>query len=233
MTNKRRTATATVAMVGLLAVGAGTVSAVADVPNGDGEITACRSAALGMLRVIDTEAGQRCRSGEKRLDWSQRGPQGPTGSPGPTGPAGPSGEQGPAGPEGAKGDNGDQGPPGVSDAYIDRDETFTQLVFGEVATTMAALELPAGKYSVLAKARVSGGGVQETRVLCVLSPSERVFQNMRFAAVAGGLEQTVVLQDLIVLDEPGRVSMMCSSHEGLSEAGNSSLTAIKVDAVHK
>lgn len=68
--------------------------ALAAIPNGDGEITACYDNRSGILRVIDAEEGVQCRTSETALTWSQTGPQGPQGIQGPPGPPGPPGEDG-------------------------------------------------------------------------------------------------------------------------------------------
>ncbi|MFD7256821.1 hypothetical protein [Streptomyces sp. NPDC059874] len=65
--------------------------AYADIPGAGGVYTGCYSAGSGTLRVIDDEAGQRCRAGERTVTWSQAG------QPGPIGPQGRAGSQGDAG----------------------------------------------------------------------------------------------------------------------------------------
>jgi hypothetical protein len=56
--------------------------AYAAIPGADGTISGCYRTIDGTLRVIDAEAGQTCRSGEKPITWSQTGPPGPPGEPG-------------------------------------------------------------------------------------------------------------------------------------------------------
>jgi hypothetical protein len=77
---------------------AGAVAAV--VPDSSGVIHGCRTVKDGSVRVIDSDAGQKCGKGEQALDWNQTGPTGATGA---TGPAGAEGPAGPAGPEGPAG----------------------------------------------------------------------------------------------------------------------------------
>jgi hypothetical protein len=60
------------ALIALLAAVAGV--ALAGIPDSDGTIHGCRNVTTGALRVIGSRA--HCRTREKRLDWSQRGPQG-------------------------------------------------------------------------------------------------------------------------------------------------------------
>ena len=71
--------------------------ALAAIPDGTGQIHGCYANRTGMLRVIDSEAGDQCRETETALTWNQTGPPGapgPQGSPGPPGPAGQDGEDG-------------------------------------------------------------------------------------------------------------------------------------------
>jgi hypothetical protein len=103
---------------GAVAVGAAVLlaaligSASAAIPNSATHAyTGCYSATTGALRLIDFQAGKRCRSGERSVTWSQAGPRGLTGSPGPQGSPGPKGDTGDAGP---KGDTGSQGPSGTT-----------------------------------------------------------------------------------------------------------------------
>ena len=69
------------------------------VPDAHGVIHGCFGP-TGVLRVIDTDLGQRCLHSETALTWSQTGPVGPAGVSGPVGPAGAPGPTGPQGPAG-------------------------------------------------------------------------------------------------------------------------------------
>jgi hypothetical protein len=66
-----------VAAIGLVGVLIGGGIAYATVPNsGSGQISVCyptSGAAAGQMRVIDYQAGHRCKAGEKMLSWQQRG----------------------------------------------------------------------------------------------------------------------------------------------------------------
>ena len=100
-----------------LAVGAGV--AYATIPaSGSGVISGCYEKRLGILRVIDAEAGRTCTQYETPISWNQGGPEGPPGDKGPTGDQGPIGDKGPQGdrgdkgPVGDKGETGDKGPQG-------------------------------------------------------------------------------------------------------------------------
>jgi hypothetical protein len=76
----------------LIAVAGGV--AYAAIPDSHGVIHACYSKKLGVLRVIDSEAGKTCLPGEKALTWNQKGEQGPAGPQGEPGPQGPAGQAG-------------------------------------------------------------------------------------------------------------------------------------------
>jgi hypothetical protein len=89
---RSRTAVAVIAF----AVGASLAGGLAwaSIPNSKtGVISACYKTGTpnqGALRVIDSQAGAKCASGEKALGWNQIGPRGPQGTPGSTGARGPS-----------------------------------------------------------------------------------------------------------------------------------------------
>jgi hypothetical protein len=98
---KRRKNFALVALAAAVVVAAG--AAYAAIPDSAGVIHGCYATRLGLLRVIDPSAGQKCASLEKPLDWNQKGPQGAPGLQGPAGPKGDTGAQGPPGPAGVIG----------------------------------------------------------------------------------------------------------------------------------
>ena len=93
--------------IALVAVLAAAGVGYAAIPSADGTVKACYATtnalllgiphSKGDLRAIDTN--EACRSYEKPVSWSQRGPQGDTGA------------QGPQGIQGVKGDKGDPGAP--------------------------------------------------------------------------------------------------------------------------
>src|ERR1043165_560838 len=95
-TGRRPSAAGVVAVLALVAALSGVAAAA--IPGADGTISACYT--KDALRVIDTDAGQKCHNGETALRWNQRGPKGDTG---PTGPKGDTGAPGPKGDTGAPG----------------------------------------------------------------------------------------------------------------------------------
>ena len=89
------------------AVVAASVTAWATIPDSNtGAVTAC-SNKYGYIRLIDGQAGKKCKRTEKKLTLGARGLTGPLGY---TGPMGPEGATGPAGgPAGATGATGPAG----------------------------------------------------------------------------------------------------------------------------
>ena len=110
------------------------------IPDPMGVIHGCYMNTGRTLRVIDST--ESCPTNETALNWSQQGP---------TGPAGPTGAQGPEGP---------QGPPGQPPAFtksVIKATVPDNVGFVEIAR----LNVPAGRYVVIAKAvaLVSGSKV--------------------------------------------------------------------------
>ncbi|MFE5719693.1 hypothetical protein [Streptomyces erythrochromogenes] len=127
---------------------AGPLSGVAhaDIPGANGVYTGCYSRVTGSLRVIDFEAGQRCRTllGENTVTWSQTGPKGatgatgatgPTGSAGATGATGATGDTGAPGATGATGATGDTGAPGATGATGATGPAAPQPILGQFIAT--------------------------------------------------------------------------------------------------
>ena len=63
---------------GVLGLSVGGI-AYATIPGASGVISACYQTQAGELRVIDAEAGAKCRAGETPLSWNQAGQQGQPG----------------------------------------------------------------------------------------------------------------------------------------------------------
>jgi hypothetical protein len=99
-----------VTLVLTLAVAAS--AAFGAIPGSNGVISACYGKQLGVLRVIDAEAGKTCTSLENPISWNQQGQPGPAGPAGAVGATGPRGPKGDPGAQGPKGDQGPQGPKG-------------------------------------------------------------------------------------------------------------------------
>jgi hypothetical protein len=110
--------------------------ASASIPNSSTKVFVACMNSLGQIRMIDHQAGKRCRTGEKTLQWNQRGPTGAMGPPGPIGSPGPSG---------SVGETGDQGPAGVSGYEVVTDDFVMTL--GVVSGT-STVECPDGKVAI-------------------------------------------------------------------------------------
>jgi hypothetical protein len=126
---RRPTAPLVLSVLALVAALGGV--AYSAIPDPMGVIHGCRENTDGVLRAIDTGTGQTCDlSRETVLNWSQ---------------------QGPAGPAGAQGAQGPQGPPGQPPAFtksVIKATVPDNVGFVEVAR----LNVPAGRYVVIAKA---------------------------------------------------------------------------------
>jgi hypothetical protein len=127
---RRPTAPLVLSVLALVAALGGV--AYSAIPDPMGVIHGCYTNSPGRtLRVIDST--ESCPGGETALNWNQQGP---------TGPAGPTGVQGPEGP---------QGPPGQPPAFtksVIKATVPDNIGFVEVAR----LNVPAGRYVVIAKA---------------------------------------------------------------------------------
>jgi hypothetical protein len=104
----RRWVVAGATVLAVAAAGAGWAA----IPASNGVISACYIPNVGVLRVVDAEAGKRCLGVERPLTWNVQGPKGDKGDAGPQGIQGPRGPQGVPGPQGPGGPQGSQGPAG-------------------------------------------------------------------------------------------------------------------------
>jgi hypothetical protein len=121
-------------LVALLLVAA-TVAVVtiseASIPGPNGVITACVKR-TGAVRFVDTQRGQGCRRGERRVRFNQRGRRGP---------------RGPAGSSGAPGTNGTNGANGAAGR-----DAGTIVDGGDCGTIQAAIDgLPAAGGGVIVR----------------------------------------------------------------------------------
>lgn len=202
-----RPAVAAVAIVGALLVAGGI--AYATIPDGGGVIHACYQKNQGTLRIIDTDKAQTCSSSESPLNWSQTGPQG---------------QQGP---------QGIQGPQGPSDVYsVDGFgagvKSLPLATWVNLATTPT---LPTGSYFVQAEAMVENIQSLHTNFTCDLVDSST--NELQFERFTGSDWATIPVQAVITLSSPDTISLRCLSFDqGLSEAANWQLAAIKVGTVH-
>jgi hypothetical protein len=108
--------------------------AFASIPGANGVIHGCFRKADGRLRVINTDQGKTCVTGERTLDWNRRGRRGPQGI---------QGDQGIRGKRGLQGIQGIQGDPGVTSPSV-KHLTTTALVSDTPTTQTISWTQPAG-----------------------------------------------------------------------------------------
>ena len=181
-------------------------------PEPDGSINGCYAKKGGKLRVV--KAGKACKKRERPLAWSQTGPAGA---------AGPAGQKGATGPKGA---NGDPGGPG---------NLYTASGFDELSDsesrTLGTLDLPAGRYLVLATGVASNDAADTAVVDCSLESDEDFFGEM-FQSVPATQSATVSAHQPIELASAQEVRVSCL--DDADTAGVSmqlSLSAIPVGAI--
>ena len=154
---------------------------------------------------------------------------------------GPQGIQGPRGLPGAAGEPGTPGQPGAtgpSDAYVDREDAIVALPTDHTATQVAALSLPAGSYTLVAKLLADNDDASAGRIECTLDdPAANHIDlmkvrlgptsppNLEFASFA--------LEGAVTLNATGTVSLMCSAPEITSATvGFRKLIATRVGTLH-
>ena len=110
---RTRTVPALALCTALLAVTTGITVATGAIPDSDdGVVHGCYLTGQGQVRVIDHQAGVRCKGNEVHITWNEKGVKGDTGPAGPAGPQGPKGDTGATGPRGLRGFTGATGPKG-------------------------------------------------------------------------------------------------------------------------
>lgn len=207
-----------IVVAGVLAAVAASVSYAA-IPSLNGTISACLDA-KGTLKVIDVDAGGSCAANNQLLAWNQTGPQG---NPGP---------QGQQGAQGAQGEQGPQGAPGPSDAYFRRvaDVVIPGLY---LERTIATVDLPAGKYVILASVRLhnplawmkhkcsltAGTYYEEQEVETGIQVNQ-----VKIVNIEGRMTWTTAHE----FASPETVSLKCSSLSGQTLVKRPVITAIKV-----
>lgn len=198
----RRKRVAAVAAVGAVVFGAGAITAVAAVPGGDGVIHACRSNPLGTIRVIDTDAGQRCRAGEKPLDWNQTGPPGPAGEAGPSTP-----------------------PASLTAA----DAGFVRVTGDAGFQPVLRIDLPAGSWALVAKGYVEvfPSDRLKNNTTCDLAQGAFIFDRSEVRDEAANTVVPVALTNVVTLQSGGTVELRCSTNV-LSDINDTKIVAIAV-----
>ncbi len=148
MTNHLRRKRSIRALAAFAAVGAVGIGYAA-IPGSTGVISGCYEVKEdGEFRIIDAEAGAKCRRSEKLLTFNQTGPQGPKGD------KGDPGINGTNSANGADGKPGPQGPPGPAGIST---VTFAfganvDLPNSDEFVKVASKNLPAGSWAIVATA---------------------------------------------------------------------------------
>jgi hypothetical protein len=175
-------------------------TAWAAIPGPDGVIQACYAKATGTLRVIDAARSQACKPRkEQAITWNQRGPEGDRGS------RGPRGEAGPQGPKGAPG--------AASSIHTTAGRGSAD---GPGYETIAALDLPTGRFLLTGKGQATSG-----MVTCgVYDPAGRQLDGSASAGV-------LAFHSFVELGSPTTITVDCAGGD-VSVA----LTGIAVGSIH-
>lgn len=240
----------------VLGVSAAVGVATAAVPGGDGAIKGCYATSNGLLGLTYTKGDTRivdetevCRSYEKAISWSQKGPKGdtgatgatgeaclpsvpgcvgPQGEPGPPGKDGQTGKDGPQGPQGQQGIPGPSGPAGVSAAYTASRREAVNVTGGQ---EVVARSLPAGLYVLSAKVSISNQDSDAQTTACSLNTASGSIDTSLgrpTGAVGGGREQTLALQGTAT--NPGVMRLECQGFR--TSASFAEMTAVRVGAIN-
>jgi|tagenome__1003787_1003787.scaffolds.fasta_scaffold19886512_1 hypothetical protein len=203
-------------IVGAIVITVGGAStAVAVVPDQNGQIQACYTKVGGVLRVVDTGKGQKCSTSlENPIAWNQKGvpgAPGPAGAKGDAGSAGPQGEAGPTGPKGDTGPEGPQGPkgdPGGGASTVYTDQASFQNLDGESLVEVAALNVPAGRYFIVGTGiAMNQNGPPEFARCNLEAPGLNEATNVSLPV--GGSAGTLGFNGTAELDQPGRIVARC------------------------
>ena len=197
---RKRNVLAVTAFAVLAVVGVG----YAAIPSADGTVKGCYATSDGLLLGIPHSKGdlraidgsETCRSYEKPVSWSQRGPKGDTGA------------QGIQGVKGDTGATGATGPSGAADVHQASNRfTFTINPFGGVERYSAgplSVSVPAGKYLVMANALVSNSGAGAHDARCTLQGQTVVEERM-----SGGEQSNLPIMGTVTLASPGSITIDC------------------------
>jgi hypothetical protein len=183
-----------VGLVGAACARGAAGSTYAAIPDSNNVIHACRGRALGVVRIIDTERGERCTRLEDPVEWNQQGPVGPIG---PAGPAGRDGAVGPAGPS---------APPAV---VVSRNDVPVALP-SPLVVTVATVQLPAGSWSLLAKGEMANVGSG-----CELRTGEGSRVDGLRASFDTGHSTPYALAAVVTFPSGGSVNLNCFGRGGL------------------
>jgi hypothetical protein len=193
-------------------------SAWAAIPGANGVISACYVKNVGLLRVIDADAGKKCTQLETPLAWNSHGPKGDKGDPGPQGP---------------KGDKGDAGAPGTSVAISRSQGAALGIPNVGLGGVPLATTLPAGVWAITVKGYMLNSDDNDDTGSCVLNVGSGTLDSTRWfqtdTNLIGG--ETITLVGAASLTTPTNVWVRCSALADGAEAHNFALLAIKVSTL--
>jgi hypothetical protein len=196
-----------IGLAGLLVVVALLAARVvyASIPDANGVIDGCYDSGNGKLRVIDTAAGEVCRSSETALSWNQTGQQGPAGLRGP------------------------------SDGYAARLLPFQAKNIDSADINVLTLSLPAGDYILSLSARVERTQTGTTSVFCDFRVGGGPFPNGYLENLDGtGDVATIAATTGLSLSSTKDVHLTCRAFgDSGTQVSLADLTAIRVGKLTK
>jgi hypothetical protein len=219
--------------ISMLALGAGAQTAPSVTAVDPNVIYACYVPTSGTVyRIRTTDTREECAAKSHVLFWfNETGPAGPQGPAGPTGAAGATGPTGPAGPTGPQGPAGSAGD--GSTAYFKAMAVGVNLNVN--GPTVAAVSLPAGSYTLLARVRVRNASPSgDIAVNCHIGvPNELVNTLTEESAVAPSSRRSFAVVGVITTSNPFTAFLNCGADFPIAtviQAGTS-LLAIKHGSV--
>lgn len=177
--------------------------AYATIPDTGGVIHACYDSGNRMLRVIDTEVGEACRSKEMALSWNQTGPQ------------------------------GSEGPRGPSDGFVTSLPLANPKNLDGRNVNVLSLSLPKGNYILSASVRVERSQSGTSTVLCDLRVGGGPFPTGYVERLDGAdAVATMAATNGVSLSSDEMVHLTCQAFgDDGTFAAFADLTAIRVGTV--
>ena len=210
----------TVVALGLLGVLGAVGVGFAAIPSADGVINGCYKAGAtpsGQLRVIDAEAGAKCLSNERALNWNQKGPKGDPGPPGLQGPP------------------GEKGEPGAGGSTAGFHARVSDVLMDDHRMVLSK-DLPAGKYMLSATAEVEGWGKADgyqggiAVVQCWL-PGYRTSNYYLAREGTYGSERKSLSLTSAIEHPGGAVALTCENTWNHAMVREAAFNAVKVDSL--
>ena len=207
-------------VVGLVVAAVAGSVAYAAIPGPNGVISACYGKHVGLLRVIDADAGKKCSSLETPIAWNAQGPKGDPGLQGAPGPAGAPGPQGPA---------------GTSTVTFAISRPRVILADDGSLTEVVAKHLPAGDWAVVAYVNTTGfggfGGDTIRDAACELRAGSGVIgsaADRRLILALQTVRRSLSLNGGAHLPGGGEVSVWCRSQGQTEQVDHAQVMLMKV-----